>query len=145
MWIDRILASPTTRAVVLSASYAEQRHRVLAENVANIDTPDYHTKNLDPGAFQESLRTALERAEGANGARLELRGDAQVATSPGGTLEVHPVHEPAPNILFHDGTNARLEKLLTDVGDNALFYELSMNLLRGRYQTMLSAIRGRVS
>ena len=48
-------------------------------------------------------------------------------------------------MLFHDGTNARLEKLLTDVAKNSLSYELSLNLLlRAGYQDLLRAIRGRV-
>jgi flagellar basal-body rod protein FlgB len=145
MWIDRLLASKTTQAAELSAAYAEQRHRVLAENLANIDTPGYQSKVLDPAGFQKSLQAALDRTAGTNNGRLELRGDAQCATNSDGRLEVKPAVEPAPNVLFHDGTNARLEKLVTDINENALSYEMSTNLLRGRYQTMLSAIRGRVT
>ena len=144
MWIERLLASRTTRAVELAASFAEQRHRVLAENLANINTPDYHTKTLDPRAFQASLGQALDRTRQAAHPRLELRGNAQFATGPDGRAQAAPETEPAPNTLFHDGTNARLERTLTDVNENALYYELSMNFLRGRYQTMLSAIRGRI-
>ena len=145
MWIDRLLASPTTRAVEFAASFAEQRHRVLAENLANIDTPDYHAKVLDPQAFQTSLREALERTEGANDTRLDLRGNAQFKTVPGGQTMARPATEPAENILFHDGTNAKLEKLMVDINENSLFYNLTTNLLKGRYQTMLNAIKGRVA
>jgi len=56
---------------------------------------------------------------------------------------VQPVEEPAPNALFHDGTNARVEKLLTDVADNALTYETTMSLLRGRFDLLSRAIRGK--
>ena len=144
MWIDRLLASRTTRTAQLAASFAEQRHRILAENVANIDTPDYHTKRLDAQAFQTSLSTALDRAERANDARLDLRGNDQFETTPDGRTAAQPAVEPAPNILFHDGTNARLEQLMANVGENSLYYELSMNILRQRYQTMLTAIKGRL-
>jgi flagellar basal-body rod protein FlgB len=145
MWIDRLMASPTTRAVELSAAFAEERQRVLAENLANVDTPDYQTKILDPRAFQKSLRAALDQAAGANDGRLELRGNAQCATGPDGRVAVRPASEPAPNVLFHDGTNAQLEQLLADVNENALFYEMNTNFLRSRYQTMLMAIRGRAT
>jgi flagellar basal-body rod protein FlgB len=145
MWIDRLLASKTTQAVELSAAYAEQRHRVLAENLANIDTPGYQSQVLDPAAFQKTLQTALDRTAGTNNDRLELRGDAQCSTDSDGRLEVKPAVEPAPNVLFHDGTNAKLEKLVAEINENALSYEMSTNLLRGRYQTMLAAIRGRMA
>ncbi len=55
------------------------------------------------------------------------------------------MREPAPNLLFHDGTNARLEELMADTAENSLSYELAMNLLRGRFEGLLRAIRGRVT
>lgn len=144
MWINRLIASPTTHALELSAQFAEQRQKVLAENLANIDTPNYQSQQLDPGAFQTSLRKALKRAQQDGSQRLNLRGDAQVSTTPAGGLEVRPSRTPAENVLFHDGTNARLEKILTDTSQNSMSYELSLNLLRGKFQNLLRAIRGRV-
>jgi flagellar basal-body rod protein FlgB len=143
MWIDRLLATPTSRAAHLAASFAEQRHRVLAENVANVDTPDYHSQVVDAQAFQDSLHVALQRASSANDARLELRGNAQFQTTPTGQVELRPEIEPAPNVLFHDGTNARVERLLADVNQNGLYFEMSSEFLRGQYRRMLMAIKGR--
>ncbi len=145
MWIDRLTGSRTTHALELSAKFAEQRQRVLAENLANVDTPDYHTQRLDPRAFQASLAAALARARPGRSDPLELRDNAQFAVGPGGAPRVRPVREPAPNVLFHDGTNARLETLLTDVSENALHYELATGLLRGKYEQLLRAIRGRIT
>ncbi len=141
-WIDRLSASRTTQALELAARFADERHRVLADNAANIDTPDYHSRRLDPQAFQTSLRRALE--EPAPGGRLSLRGNAQFSTGPDQQLRVRPAVEPAPNVLFHDGTNARLEQLLGEVTENALSYEFATNMLRGKFQLLLRAIRGRV-
>ena len=145
MWIDQLVSSRTTRAVELTAAFAEQRHRVLAENLANVDTPDYHAKELDPRGFQATLKDALDVARTSDSAALELRGDAQVSTDRNGRLVTQAATEPPQNVLFHDGTNARLERTLGDVGENQLLYELSINFLRTRYQNMLAAIRGRTS
>jgi len=145
MWIDRLVSSPLTHALELTARFSEERHQVLAENVANIDTPDYHTKRLDPGGFQNALAEALERAEGSGERRLELRGDAQVSTTPDGELTVVPTARPADNVLFHDGRNASLEQLMTDVQSNALDYSLATQLLGKRFEGLLRAIRGRVA
>jgi len=145
MWIERLTASRTSRAIELAAQFAEQRQRVLAENLANIDTPDYHTKRLDPERFQESLSAALDRAKAARQRRLDLRDNAQFATGPDGRVRVEPDTIPPENVLFHDGTNARLEKLMTDVNENALAYDLSMSMLRSRFENLLRAIRGRTT
>ncbi len=144
MWIDRLVGDTATRSAELAANFAEQRHRVLAENVANVDTPDFHSRRLDAGAFQSQLAQAVDQACAAGDAELELRG-AQVSTRRDGSLAVNPVEEPAANVLFHDGTNARLEGLLADVNENSLYYEMSMNLLRERFRGLLTAIRGRVT
>ncbi len=146
-WIDRILNSPTRQALEWSARFAEERHQVLAENVANIDTPDYQSKRLDPAAFHKALAGALE-SEGRGGHKepaLKLRGTRQISTDAAGTLVATPVHEPPENVLFHDGTNARLEGLMTDVQENAMSYELSLNMLKSKFESLLSAIRGRVA
>jgi flagellar basal-body rod protein FlgB len=145
MWTERLTSSRTLHALELAAQFAEQRHRVLAENLANIDTPNYQAQRLDPAAFQTSLRGALDAARRLRSNRLELRGNAQFATDLPGHVTVRPVREPAENALFHDGTNAQVERLLTDVAQNSLSYELATNLLRGRFETLLRAIRGRVT
>lgn len=143
-WIDRILNSHTRQALEWSARFAEERHQVLAENVANIDTPNYQTKRLDPHAFHEALSDALQ-ADNSASDPPKLRGNRQVSTDSAGKLVVRPATEPAENVLFHDGTNARLEGLMSDVQENALNYELSLNMLKSRFDSLLTAIRGRTT
>ncbi len=145
MWIDRLTASRTTSALELAAQFADHRQRVLAENLANIDTPDYATRRLDAQPFQTSLRDALDQSRQAGDARLKLRGNAQFSTGLDGRATARPSLTPAQNILFHDGTNARLEQLLSDVAQNSLSYEMATSLLRSRLDGLMRAIRGRVT
>lgn len=146
MWIDRLLHSNTRNALEATARFAEARHEVLSENLANIDTPDYHARQLDPRAFQRSLREALDRAgEGGRPAPLELRGNAQFSLDKSGRAAVKPVEVPAENVLFHDGTNASLERNMTDVAENTLLYQLALARLKSSFETLFSAIRGRMA
>jgi len=145
MWIDRLTANRTAAATELAARFAEQRHLVLAENVANVDTPDFQPRELDPAAFERSLTDALQQARESGSTRLDLRGNAQFVTQADGRLHVRPVVAPAQNVLFHDGTNTRLEQLMTDVSKNELYYDLATTLLRRHYDNLLTAIRGRLT
>lgn len=145
MWLERLTYSRTNEALSLAAQFAEQRQRVLAQNLANIDTPDYHSQQLDPTQFQSSLREALDADRAQPAEALNLRGNAQFETDAAGHVSVQPATEPAPNVLFQDGTNARLEGLLSDVSSNSQSYELCTTLLRGRYENLLRAIRGRTT
>ncbi len=145
MWIDRLLSSRPRHALELTARFAEARHQVLAENVANIDTPDYQTRRLDGREFQQTLRKAIDEARSANKSRLELRGSRQVSTDSAGRLVAQPQTEPAANVLFHDGTNARLEELMTQVSENALTYQFALARLKSSFDGLKTAIRGRLS
>jgi flagellar basal-body rod protein FlgB len=145
MWIDRLLSSRMTHAVELTARFAEERQRVLAENVASIDLPDYRSKRLDPRVFQSALREAFEASRKSGRQALELRGQAQVATDAKGRLRVQPAIEPAQNALFHDGTNAKVEELMSGAAENALLYGLATQVLGKRFDTLEMAVRGRVT
>lgn len=143
MWIERLTSSRTRSALEMAARFNEARHEVLAENLANIDTPDYATRQLDPKRFQASLREALDRAENRNRTTLNLRGNAQFQHDAHGVLRSRPETRPAQNIQFHDGTNASIETIMNDVMANSLEYQLNVNLLRDSYGSLLNAIRGR--
>ncbi len=145
MWIERLVSSRLTHAVELTARFAEQRHRVLAENIAAIDLPGKGTRRLDPAAFQDSLRRAFAESQQSGSRKLNLRGNAQVSTDAAGRLVTRPVEEPPANALFHDGTNARIEELATGVNENALLYSLATQVLGRRFNGIENAIKGRVS
>lgn len=142
MWIDRLVESRLRNALELSARFSEERHKVLAENVANIDTPDYHSKRLDAEPFEAALGEALHQAKRADSHRINLR-TAQVSAAAGGPMSAKPVVEPAPNALLHDGTNARLESLMTDVQRNAMTHSLATTMLKSQFESLLMVIRGR--
>ena len=124
-------------------AFTEARHRVLTENIANIDTPVYVTKRLDPGPFQRSLRAALDerRESGSAGLRLEDTGQTRAGLE--GRLEVTPAEEPPENVLFHDRTNQRIERQMSMLAENAVMHQTATEMLRLRYEGLLKAIRGR--
>ncbi len=142
LFADLVNRGPTAALEKLMA-YTEVRQRVLAENVANIDNPHYRTKHLDAEAFQKTLREALDRQKATRSSTLEFAGD-DFRVESDGQLRVMPTEEPAENVLFHDGTNTRVEKQMALMAENAMMHETATELLRGRYEGLLKAIRGRL-
>jgi len=125
-------------------SYTEARQRVLAENIANVDTPGYRTKRLDPRLFQQALREALARRQNDPETPLRLPRTKQFFEGPDGRLHVTPVERPPENLLFHDGTNQRIEQQMTDLAENALMHQVAVELLQSQYRLLMEAIRGRL-
>jgi len=83
-------------------AFAEARNRMLANNIANIDTPGFRAGQLDVSAFQAALREASARRE-RPGDRFKLDESREIRTNELGHLETSPSLEPVDNLLFHDG------------------------------------------
>jgi flagellar basal-body rod protein FlgB len=144
MWLDNLIGSESLPVLEKVAAFTEGRHRVLAENIANIDTPGYRTKQLDPKLFQAKLAEAVEARQGTNGSSLELPRTRQFCTDEQGILHVTPTLDPPQNVLFHDGTNASIEDLMTSLSENTLMHRVAVELIQHRIAHMRRAIAGRL-
>ena len=71
-------------------AFTQARHKVLAENIANIDTPGYKTKQLDPRLFQAALSRAIEDRDGGPGKSLDIPTTDQFRLDDQGHLVVTP-------------------------------------------------------
>ena len=113
---------------------------MIAENIANATTPGYRAKQLDPYAFQASLREALDR-RGAAGGAFVVEGP-QAKTTSSGHLDVTPGVKPVDNALFHDGTNISQEREMAYLAETSMTHELVAELLSGRFNRLRKALRG---
>ena len=56
MFIDRLLNHGNAPILEKMVEFSATRHRLITENIANIDTPDYLQKDLSIEEFQARLR-----------------------------------------------------------------------------------------
>lgn len=112
---------------VLSMTY--DRHRILADNIANIDTPGYQMRDLDTAAFQKELASAITRArrQNPNNPRLVVDDRATAGAS-------SPSH-PRP-LVFHDGNNRTVEDIMVDMSKNSIQQSQAAALLRNQLNLM---------
>lgn len=133
MFIDRLFNSTPAPLLEKTLEFTSARHQVLAEDVANVDTPNYRMKDLSLGKFQSALRQ---------------RVDVRDSSAPGsvGFDDIQAKAE-ADNdgILFHDGNNRSMEQLMTDEAKNALMHNLAVEMLRKQFSTMELALKERVT
>ena len=140
--IEEILNRLGNPAVEKMLSFTEARHRVISENVANIDTPGYRTKQLDPGLFQKALRRAIDAQKREPDAAMTV-GQTREFREQGGRLVTMPSLEPTENLLFHDGTNARIEKEMSELASNTMMHQLSVEFLNNHFRMLKRSITGR--
>jgi flagellar basal-body rod protein FlgB len=132
MFIDDLLNKSGTPVLEQVLQFTAARHKLIAENVANIDVPGYLQKDLDIHRFQKMLSSAVE--DGHPGMAVD---DFDRITN--------DVQNPTNSILFHDGNNRSIEQLASDQAKNALMHNLVIELLRNQYQQMNMALSEKVS
>ncbi|MEM9884187.1 MAG: hypothetical protein AAF800_14840 [Planctomycetota bacterium] len=118
------------------------RHRVIAENVANLSTPYYRPKDLSVAHFREQLGRAVEARRASrtpNTGPLELRSTRQLAFRPDGlTARPEPLDE---NVMFHDRNNRDLERVMQDLAENTLTHNAGVAMLKNQFDLLKMAIR----
>ncbi len=101
----------------------EKNHRVVSQNIANVNTPGYQTKRLD---FQKML----EQSQAASQENVTDRDPELPVELPEGLTE------------RLDGNNVNLEQEVAQLKKNALAFQTYSQLLASRITTMRRAISG---
>lgn len=140
--IDGILGGSSLPALERSIQYMSARQRLLAGNLANIETPGYRPTDVAPAAFQQALRDALDQDKVDQQGRLAFDESAPVSFSQGGT-ELKP-EVLAENIMFHDGNDRSMERLMQKMQENVYSFRVSAQLLRNQFDLINTAIRERM-
>lgn len=125
--------------------FSGQRQRLIAQNIANIDTPNYQGVDADPRAFQRALSDAIERRRDSNGGvsgELDLSGASEVRMV-GGRMELNPT-TPIGGVLFQDRNQRDLEQLMQDMVENATMFRVAGDLMRKNQSMIRGAIAQRV-
>jgi len=100
------------------------RHRVIAQNIANISTSGYRKKSVE---FAENLRSLLE----------SVRSGSDNGTEDFKIIESNKAPEPgAPN-------NVVLSNEMADLARNQLYYKFAVNLMKRQLLSIKSSIVGR--
>lgn len=103
--------------------YAQERQRVLAENVANADTPNYRARDLkapkfpDPTQMAPTAVSTVSLARTENGHIAQLGGGTTFRTDRANNYEVRPT-----------GAAVNLEDEMIKVADNQMDYQAASAL-----------------
>lgn len=110
-----------------------QRQQVLAQNVANADTPGFRPSDLEPFGFAAALLRS-RRLEPVRTASSHLAGTA------GGAGEIRREKERKPYEVAPDGNAVVLEEQLMKISRTGVDYNLVTNLYRKNMGMIRTAI-----
>jgi flagellar basal-body rod protein FlgB len=112
----------------------EQRMKLIASNLSNVDTPGYKAQDLD---FDAAMRAAQGQRDGG---QLEVTDSRHIA--PGGDgLNPFQVMRPASQPSL-DGNTVDPDAERAAYGRAALEYRASLSFVESKVRTLLTAITG---
>jgi flagellar basal-body rod protein FlgB len=103
-------------ALQVSASGLSARQRAIADNISNINTPDYLAKRV---SFEDSLKSAIDS------------GDPATAT-----ISTQSSLEPTET----NGNNVNLDEETVSITDTGLKYQTDIEALTAKFQLLKTSI-----
>ncbi len=105
----------------------ESREQAISANMANVDTPGYHTKDINFEAeLAKALNPALSQSEYGSG-----------------SVQFNPVAKEVPGLLERpDGNNVNLDREGLVMSETQLQYQIGIQLIKHEFHGLLSAING---
>lgn len=110
-WLD----IPVLNVLEKGLDASSQRQRVLSNNVANVDTPNFKRSDVD---FQKVLGQAL----GEVGDDLSLKVTSPLHLQKPDTVNSSGVVTDQSSTFRTDGNNVDIDREMTNVAENGLYY-----------------------
>ncbi len=118
-------------------SFRSQRAEVLANNIANADTPNYKARDLD---FASVLAEQNNKSKGASFA-LQRTDSKHIAADtladPDASLGYREVFQPS---IDQNTVDLQIEQ--SNYAQNAVQFQASFTLLNSKFKGLMSALRG---
>lgn len=111
-----------------------QRQKVVASNIANIDTPGYKTKDI-------SFHATMEELLGGDSIPLQMDRPEHK----GGWIAVRPqtqAFEVQGLPLKPERNNVDLDREMMNLSETSLSYSLISQMLRGKFRILANSING---
>jgi len=120
--------TPTTPLTSILESYLKlttSREQAISANMANVDTPGYHTRDINfGGELKRAMSGVLSESEDGTA-----------------TVQMNPVVQEVPGLLERpDGNNVNLDREGLLMSETQLQYQIGVQLIKHQFHQMLSAI-----
>ncbi len=125
------LFSRTFTLLEQGLDYASMKEKVIANNIANADTPNYKAKEV-------RFKTELERALTLEAYRTNPK-HFQFKNTNTSNFFVTTRNDIVYN---HNGNNVDIDKEMSDLAENQIYYNALIERLNGQFNTLKTVIRG---
>jgi flagellar basal-body rod protein FlgB len=127
------LFSNTVSTLEHALNYSSAKQKVISQNIANVDTPNYKAKDV---SFKAVFQDAMGKSFQAN------RSDARhyEFSSKAGRMPGVVTNQ---NVNYNEnGNSVDLDKEMADLATNQIYYNALTERINGKFNSLQSVIRG---
>jgi len=144
--LQTLFSSGTLPLLEKMARFGERRQQVLAQNIAQAGTPNYHMQDLDVEGFHQALRSAVELQRQSKRTGPAVSGDNTQSTALK-TLFSDELFRSRDarqrNITFQDGNNRSVEFQIAEMQKNTMMQRFAIELMTSQMNMLQTAISER--
>ena len=109
-------ASSITNKLFEQLNFRGEKQKVISSNIANINTPDYKTKDL---VFEDELNNKLN-----NTLKMELTSSKHISSLNSNSANVNPKLVEVKGLQEqNDGNNVNLDTQMSEMSKNKILYD----------------------
>lgn len=148
MGLGRVLFSGKGTLPVLerSIAFTEKRQRILAQNLANVETNGYQSKALNEKEFKRLLSSAIVERNELHPRQFIMNSGQDISVdSFNNSINFEVMTPQDDSVMRHDNNNVTYENELSKIVQNGLAHRAYAKFIRGAFEGMTKAITGRAS
>lgn len=126
------LFGQTIHTLERALDYSALRNEAISNNIANVDTPNYKSKDV---VFKDMLHNAMK-----NSLQAKRTHEKHFPfTNANDAFQVITRHDTA---YSHNGNNVDIDKEMSNSAKNQIYYRSMVDRLNGKFNTLQNVIRG---
>ncbi|TYR82715.1 flagellar basal body rod protein FlgB [Priestia megaterium] len=126
------LFSGTIQSLERGLDYATLKQQTIAQNIANVDTPNYKAKDVSrKNQFGTALQSEL-KAYRTNEKHIEFSRSSEKAA----------VISTMNHTYQENGNGVDIDQEMSKMAQNQIYYEALIERLNGKYSSLETVIRG---
>ena len=133
-------STPLMRGLERVLDLSAFRHQIIATNLANVDTPGYHTR--DVREFAGEIQQAMAGVDEPSLAGQSLTGQSLTGPSFATPAFTPVAHEIRGLLERPDGNNVSVERESLLLAQNQLRFQVAVQFLKAEFHRLSSAING---
>lgn len=129
--VEMELFSNTFQVLGKSLDYSSTKQKVISQNIANVDTPNYKAKDVVKNSFQGALQASIG-AYRTDSRHFNFKTDNQSSAI---VIQQNGSYN-------NNGNSVDMDKEMTDLATNQIYYNALTDRLSGKFSSLQNVIRG---